>query len=367
LQATLCPGDPNADTYPSYEGATALTQAVQPIELQEYTIADATFRRGILALRWLLLVTWILLPLVDLLDVSPTALIISALIIGAYDLFHTVLELTRGDSVPNQRLTMVLRHLDVVTITVAMIALHDERNPVWAVYFITIVGNAHILNRSQMMEFVSWTCFNYLAFALITAGLGHEVSWPYVAVVALLIYFMGFNASILAGGEQRLRDVIATVATTDSLTGLPNRRRFHSDYTRYLAQAIEQQIPLALMLVDVDHFKAINDRDGHPAGDDKLREVAASFQSVVRGDDVVARYGGDEFVVVAPSTNRDSAVGLAERLRTAARGCGMSVSIGVSVFPHDALDQDALIEAADAALYRAKQAGRDCVRDGAAA
>ena len=116
------------------------------------------------------------------------------------------------------------------------------------------------------------------------------------------------------------------------------------------------------MLLDVDHFKEINDEFGHPAGDDKLRDISQAFAGVMRKGDIVARYGGDEFIILAPETNRDDGVALAERLRAAAASCGIGVSIGVAVFPADASQQDALIAAADAALYRAKDAGRDCVR-----
>ena len=154
---------------------------------------------------------------------------------------------------------------------------------------------------------------------------------------------------------------------TDSLTGLPNRRRFHESYPASLDQAIEKQTPLALMLIDFDHFKLINDRDGHPAGDDKLREVAQALQSVVRREDLVARYGGDEFIVVAPHSTRADARALAERLRVAAEASGASVSIGLAVYPEDAQHHDALIDAADAALYLAKEAGRNCVRENLAA
>jgi diguanylate cyclase (GGDEF)-like protein len=321
----------------------------------------------VLVLRWLLLFTYIAFAQSGILDVSTTALVISGAIIAGYDVFHTYLELADPPLRLDERVVFITRHLDVATVTVALVAIHDVQNPVWAVYFLSIVSVAHIVTRQEMLWHVVWTCANYVAFAVLTAGLGHEVSWPYVAIVAGLLTFMGLNASLLAGGEQRLRDVIALAAATDSLTGLPNRRKFHADYSRYLEQAIEERIALAVMLVDVDHFKEINDRDGHPAGDDKLREVAAGFQSVIRGDDVVARYGGDEFVVVAPSTDRESALGLAERLRTAAAACEMSVSIGVAVYPEDAESQDELIAAADAALYRAKQAGRDCIRSARAA
>lgn len=155
------------------------------------------------------------------------------------------------------------------------------------------------------------------------------------------------------------------MAITDSLTGLPNRRHFHQAYVASLGQSVAANVPLALMLIDVDHFKDINDREGHPAGDDKLREVAAALDGVMRKGDLVARYGGDESIVVAPDATREDALTLAERLRQAAVSCQASVSIGVALFPDDAQLHDGLVAAADAALYRAKQAGRNCVRDAA--
>jgi diguanylate cyclase (GGDEF)-like protein len=125
--------------------------------------------------------------------------------------------------------------------------------------------------------------------------------------------------------------------------------------------------PLAVMLIDFDHFKEINDRQGHPAGDDKLREVALALQATMRRGDLVARYGGDEFIVVAPDATRADALVLADRLREAALNCTASVSIGLAMFPEDSGTHDGLIGAADAALYEAKQAGRNCVRSSAAA
>lgn len=339
--------------------ATALTPAVG-----EMTIADPSFRRSVLALRWLLLGLWIALVEMGVLDVSGVALLVSSAILAAYDIFHVVLELR---NVVSDRIFTLTRHLDVVTVTVPLIALHDVRNPVFTIYFLTMIGAAHLINKKTMLEEVAWVCANYLAFAVITALLGHPVPWAYAAVVTVCMAMMGLNASILAGGEERLRAVIASIAVTDSLTGLPNRRRFHESYPTSLDEAISKQTPLALMLIDFDHFKLINDRDGHPAGDDKLREVAQALQSVVRHQDLVARYGGDEFIVVAPHATRAEARTLAERLRVAAEASGSSVSIGLAVYPEDAQHHDALIEAADAALYLAKEAGRNCVRENVAA
>lgn len=338
---------------------------VRPLatEAPEFNIADPSFRRGFLVFRWLLLVAYLVLIRFDILDVSRQATLVSASIIVAYDIFHTLLELT--GTVTNVVINTINRFLDVATVTVALVAIHDVRNPVWAVYLMTIVGAAHIITRKEMMFNVLWVIANYVAFAAITGWLGHPVPWAYVVVVAICIGFMGFNVSILAGGEQRLREVIARVAITDSLTGLPNRRHFHQAYVASLAQSIADKVPLALMLIDVDHFKEINDRDGHPAGDDKLREVARGLHEAMRRGDLVARYGGDEFIVVAPHATREDALVLAERLRLAAISCQASVSIGVALFPEDAHLQDGVIAAADAALYRAKQAGRNCVRHAA--
>ncbi len=335
---------------------------VRPLasDTSEFNIADPSFRRAFLAFRWLLLIAYVMLARTGVLDISGQALLVSGGIIAVYDLFHLVLEIVDKGTTP--AIYTITRFLDVVTVTVSMIAIHDVRNPVWAVYLMTMVSVASLITRRQMTINVIWVMTNYVAFALVTAWLGHPVSWSYVIVVALSIGFMGFNVSILAGGEQRLRETMAQVAITDSLTGLPNRRHFHQAYVASLGQALASGVPLALMLIDVDHFKEINDRDGHPAGDDKLREVARGLQEVMRRGDLVARYGGDEFIVVAPHATREDALALAERLREAAVACEASVSIGVAVCPDDAELQDGLIAAADAALYRAKQAGRNCVR-----
>jgi diguanylate cyclase (GGDEF)-like protein len=125
--------------------------------------------------------------------------------------------------------------------------------------------------------------------------------------------------------------------------------------------------------VDVDHFKRLNDRFGHPGGDAILREVAATLAGGLRKVDLVARYGGEEFAIVLPGAGRDAALAVGDKLRAtiaAARfdhrgtPCGeaVTISVGVAVYPSDARDLSSLIDCADAALYAAKRAGRDSVR-----
>ena len=161
------------------------------------------------------------------------------------------------------------------------------------------------------------------------------------------------------------------LATTDQLTGLLNRREFD----RLLVEEVERtrrfERPLALVLIDLDHFKSINDRHGHPAGDTVLRTVATRITETVRSLDRVARIGGEEFAVLLMETSVEEAMAAAQRLIEVMRGAPMAVSdevrlpvtisAGVAVAPTHAKESAALIEAADKALYTAKRNGRNRV------
>ncbi len=163
------------------------------------------------------------------------------------------------------------------------------------------------------------------------------------------------------------RAELETLATSDPLTGLLNRRAFDRLAEHDLALARRQGTALSLLMVDLDHFKAINDRFGHATGDEVLRVVAARMAGSVRKTDRVARFGGEEFVLLLPDTSRRNAAHLAEKLRAtvgAERVPGLdaplTASVGVAcVAPGVAVDLHALVRQADQALYRAKEAGRD--------
>lgn len=166
-------------------------------------------------------------------------------------------------------------------------------------------------------------------------------------------------------------------ANTDALTGLANRARFDSFLTNAFGSAIRASKPLSLLLLDVDKFKSVNDRLGHPAGDAVLKTLAKMLANATRSGDLAARYGGEEMVVVLPETSRASAAAIAESIRRtmAAKPINVgdtslpvTVSIGVaSLEPGTALgaamtSHAHLVKAADLAVYAAKRAGRNCVR-----
>ena len=154
----------------------------------------------------------------------------------------------------------------------------------------------------------------------------------------------------------------------DPLTGLLNRRGLMRAAEREIARARRHRHPLALVLLDLDHFKEINDRFGHAVGDEALREFARRLKRAARASDLLARYGGEEFAILLPETDLAQAERAAERLlaevraepfATSAGELVITASAGVAVFPHHGKDWNALFRAADQALYLAKRGGRN--------
>jgi diguanylate cyclase (GGDEF)-like protein len=157
-------------------------------------------------------------------------------------------------------------------------------------------------------------------------------------------------------------------AATDGLTGLPNKRAVTDALRRMFAQAATAGLPLAFLLLDLDHFKQVNDQRGHPVGDQILANVGAVLRSTLRPQDFAGRNGGEEFAVLLPDTEIRAALGIAERVRAAVAeislpgtDAAVTASIGVAGFPDHATTPDRLERLADAALYLAKRQGRNRV------
>ena len=166
--------------------------------------------------------------------------------------------------------------------------------------------------------------------------------------------------------SRRLRDL----TLLDPLTGVANRPGIEREATRALDAAMRDGTPLSLLMLDLDHFKSINDRYGHAAGDKVLRATTDAWKAELRGRDPLGRVGGEEFVVVCPGTTLEQALVIAGRLRESALalrfpdidpGLRISVSIGAAQSRKTGDSCDGLLDRADAALYRAKHQGRDRV------
>ncbi len=170
--------------------------------------------------------------------------------------------------------------------------------------------------------------------------------------------------------EARYHEEVYQLATHDALTELYNRRHFVELVDKEIARSIRHGRPLVMCIIDVDLFKPINDQHGHIAGDGVLRQLAALLRGFVRGEDVAARIGGEEFAVLLPESALDAALSFAERLREAVavapfliagQSLPLTVSIGLAALSPARAERSALMQAADVAVYRAKAEGRNRV------
>jgi len=160
---------------------------------------------------------------------------------------------------------------------------------------------------------------------------------------------------------QKRAERLLNESQTDPLTGLANRRTMD----RWMAEWIGGQKPFSVVMLDIDHFKKVNDTYGHQTGDEVLRFLARNMLAYLRKDDCCCRYGGEEFAILLPETTAEEAFKIAERIRTnmetaiSPTGGPITISCGVAAYPDDAETAQGLLEAADTALYEAKRAGRN--------
>lgn len=218
---------------------------------------------------------------------------------------------------------------------------------------------------------------------IVLAGAGEQESLQAWVQKRQLVFLLGAGFSLLLAGlyislllamnrMQQATWQLAQLATTDPLTGRMNRRAFDQQAEREFMRAQRYQTPLAVMMLDIDHFKRVNDTHGHAIGDIVLRQLSTAWHNTLRKLDSVGRLGGEEFAILLPQTTLDDARMLGERLRLLTAGLDIpsasgpfrvTVSIGISVAnPHDP-EFSQILQRADMALYRAKQRGRNQVQN----
>lgn len=178
------------------------------------------------------------------------------------------------------------------------------------------------------------------------------------------------NHAAIAIENARLYQELNTIATTDAVTGINNHHAFQERLTEEILRAERYKQPLSIILIDVDHFKRVNDTYGHLEGDHVLRELSNLFVNNFRKMDYIARYGGEEFAVILPHSSKEAAMQTANRVRKAVEMASLiqanpvariTVSMGVGTFPEDGHSERELLDRADRALYRAKEEGRNRV------
>ncbi|MGO4501301.1 MULTISPECIES: sensor domain-containing diguanylate cyclase [unclassified Dyella] len=243
----------------------------------------------------------------------------------------------------------------------------------WALGTIVLAASRH--GRQARFFLVAWlpqVLLTVMRLGQILLALDQprwlEYGLPFATAFCSIVVTIGL--ADLSLRARRERDVAHHLADHDALTGLLNRRALVARLHEAVTQARPKHQPLALIFLDLDHFKSVNDRYGHQTGDACLRAVAAAIADELRPTDSLGRYGGEEFVALLPATTHEQAMAVGERIRRSieslhvhSRGNSLqtTISMGVASLTGPADTADDLIARADAALYRAKTQGRNCV------
>ena len=249
-------------------------------------------------------------------------------------------------------------------------------------YVIVSILLSSILLSARFTAAVGAAQITALCMVLIMAPSTREINWP-----SLLLFVLAFSAlSVVAnllnqknltqiGRQNRQLEeseaLMREQSVRDHVTGLFNRRYLEETLQRELHRAEREESPVAVLMLDIDHFKRFNDLYGHSAGDTVLQAIGGFLRAHVREADIACRYGGEEFTLILPGAPRDVALVRAELLRTAVRQLrpevagrplrSITLSLGVSFFPEHGMTAGQLLAASDAAMYRAKAQGRDRV------
>jgi diguanylate cyclase (GGDEF)-like protein len=227
----------------------------------------------------------------------------------------------------------------------------------WPAIFLLFANGSLFLLRTPMASMLPW----------LSGGHVLESVWLIVMTFESLLFTISIAFILLAMAKERAEYRLRTAAMVDSLTGIANRRAFLQGGTELTKRHAANPCPTAVLLIDLDHFKSINDRFGHNVGDEALRVFAQVIRKSMRTSDVIGRLGGEEFAAILAEPTDVTAV-IAERVRTnfevagvtiAGNTMGATVSIGAATAADVVTNIDALIARADAALYRAKGDGRN--------
>lgn len=233
-------------------------------------------------------------------------------------------------------------------------------NSVIALVF-TFLNTSYLSTEQPYYQILYLSLITLIAVTCLVAGL----RWLYLQVI--------HQSDTLAYAQQTLdqlhhtQDSLAQLAHYDALTSLYNRRAFMEKFTEHLQEARQSDHKLAVLFIDLDNFKQINDSMGHAAGDELLRIIARRLRSVLRNHDLIGRIGGDEFCLIAPISHVNEAKTIAARIlqkmqepiAISGRAVTTTTSIGISLFPYDGENQELLLKNADYALYQSKGSGRN--------
>jgi diguanylate cyclase (GGDEF)-like protein len=295
------------------------------------------------------------------LPLPPNADTTGSLVVGASGLALGGLVLAARRRLPAASIPLLLA-LGIVLVSAGTYFWGDHPTDDAMFYVWIAIYIACFFNRGLAAAQLAIIAVSYGA-VLVAQGAGQEGATRWAVTMTTLVVAVTVTSLLVRQLRRALTDrehlmaQLRTAALTDELTGLPNRRAWEVEISREVTRARRERSRVCVALLDLDHFKAYNDRHGHRAGDRLLQAAAGAWRDQVRGADVLARYGGEEFAVLLPGCGAEDALELVERLRDATPA-PTTVSAGIAAW--DGLEPFAdLLDRADAALYQAKAGGRD--------
>jgi diguanylate cyclase (GGDEF)-like protein len=245
-------------------------------------------------------------------------------------------------------------------------------SPLLNLYLLVIIACAITLGKVMTMLEVALIacCYLFMGYQAYSTDLFAPATFTVLMAKFSPFLLVAYVTSMLASDIKSAKNKITLLSQTDELTGLLNMRAFNTILDKEIASAARYGHPYTVLMIDIDGLKQVNDRHGHAAGSRLVRNVADALKNCTRTSDVLARYGGDEFIVLMPQTGTGHARQAAERIRTAVEHTSFdmdgeristTVSVGIASYPDCVAEAGNVLDKADVALYRSKQSGRNCV------
>jgi len=237
-------------------------------------------------------------------------------------------------------------------------------------YLLPIIASALILGKvvTAIETVVVIACYMAMAYDPSSNRMDSPSYWGVMFALVGPVVLVAYITTMLRADIRYAVAKIKRISDTDELTGVYNMRAFSAILRRVFQQSVRHAHPLSIVMIDSDNLKAINDTHGHEAGNRLLQHVIRKVSDELRRSDTIARYGGDEFIILLPETHRRGAMDTAERIRKSIEGSqfdirgtqlNVTVSLGLASYPDDGGNIDVVVDKADKALYRAKRRGRN--------
>ena len=328
------------------------------------------FTRSMAELQWLLLILVILYFFIPTRPITDSNALIITMV--SYAVFVLLFRYSNFQARETRWKLAVETWAMITFISLVLSYTGLVESPLLNLYLLVIIACAITLGKLMTLLEVMLiaSCYLYMAYLKYSTGVFAAETFTMLMAKFSPFLLVAYVTSMLSSDILNAKRRITLLSRTDDLTGLLNMRAFNDLLEKEIARVTRYAQPLTVIMVDVDSLKGINDRYGHTAGSRLIRTIGQSISDSVRNTDVVARYGGDEFVIMTTHTGTDEAHMVAERIRAAIHNTSFdmngnristTVSVGIASFPECVDEAIDVLDKADIALYKSKQTGRDRV------